>query len=215
MHAVPSIRCICLPAGLCLALTTFTLADGVDPGASDVNAQQSAYRSSIAQETVRKQTDKIEAEIAELITELKLNGLDNTDLTILSSASGHLKTLSQEDMQKVINALQSASMNSQAPARQQSMVSALEGQKEVSLKLKSLAADLAAQESQKEIPSKLENLIARQSANIRQTSTLSAASADQLNAQQKTTHDVVSSEQASIGGEIDLLFKVQPTPRPN
>ncbi len=201
------IRTLRAPAGLLLVLSSSVFGQNTGTPPSDSDAQQSAYRSSIAEESVRKQTDKIQAEITELLTEMKLNGLDNADTALLASASGHLQTLSQDDMQKVINALQSASMNTQAGDRQQAMVSASEEQKQVSLKLKSLAADLAGQESQKEIPSKLENLIARQSANMRQTATLTG-SADQLNAQQKTTHDLVSSEQTSIGGEIDLLFKV-------
>jgi hypothetical protein len=202
-------RCVGFSLGVVLAAPTLAFAQDTPSPASDSSAQQSAYRTSIAQEGILKQTDKIQAEITELISELKLNGMDGADLTVLTNASSHLQSLSQEDMQKVVNALQSASMNTQEQGRQQSLVTAYEGQKTVSLKLKSLAAEMAAQESQKEIPSKLENLIARQSANLRQTSTLSAvASVAQLNAAQKTTHDIVSAEQTAIGGEIDLLVKV-------
>ncbi len=157
---------------------------------------------------MRKQTDKIKAEITALVSELKLNGMDGADLALLTSASSHLQNLSQEDMQKVVNALQSASMATQEQGRQQSLITAFQGQKDVSLKLKSLAADLAAQESQKEVPSKLAGLIARQTANIRQTKTLANITADQLSGAQKTTHDVVSSEQNAIGGELDVLVKV-------
>jgi hypothetical protein len=202
-------RCIGFSLGVVLAAPALAFAQDTPSPASASSAQQSAYRTSIAQEGVLKQTDKIQAEITGLISELKLNGMDGADLTVLTNASSHLQSLSQDDMQKVINALQSASMDTQDPGRQRSLVTAYEGQKTVSLKLKSLAADMAAQESQKEIPSKLENLIARQSANLRQTSTLSAVgSVDQLNAAQKTTHDIVSAEQTAIGGEIDLLAKV-------
>ncbi len=111
-------------------------------------------------------------------------------------------------MQKVINALQSASMAAKDQDRQKSLVSAYKDQQSVSLQLKSLAADLAAQQSQKEIPSKLENLIARQSANIRETDTLGSTAPDKLSATLKSTHEVVSAEQTAIGGEIDLLGKV-------
>lgn len=203
-----SFRCLCLPLGISMAFSSLAWAQDAAPVAPENSAQQSAYRSSIAEEAVRKQTDKIQAEITELVAELKLNGMDGADLEILSNASTHLQSLSQEDMQKVVNALQSASMATQDQGRQQSLVTAYEGQKDVSLKLKSLAADMSAAESQKEIPSKIEGLIARQSANIRQTKTLSSVAADQLSAPQKTTHDVVSAEQTAIGGEIDVLFKV-------
>lgn len=189
--------------GLFFTLPSLAFAQTPTP---DSAAQQAAYRSSIAQESVRKQADKIQGEITELVAELKLNGIDGADLAVLTNASGHLQELSQQDMQKVVNALQSASMATQEQGRQQSLVTAYEGQKDVSLKLKSLAVDMAAQEAQKEIPSKLENLIARQSANIRLTKTLSNADANGLNPQQKTTHDVVTSEQTAIGGEVDLFF---------
>jgi hypothetical protein len=209
MNLISSPWCGRLLLGLLIVLPDRGFSQSTAPDAADGSAQQSAYRSSIAEEGVRKQTEKIQAEITELMAELKLNGLDGADLQTLANASSHLQNLSQGDMQKVINALQSASMSSQNQGRQQSLVSAYEEQKDVSLKLKSLAVDLAAQESQKEIPSKLEILIARQSANIRQTSRLtSATTVDQFDAQQKSAHDVAVSEQTSIGGEIDLLFKV-------
>ena len=200
-------RLVCVTAFSAMASLPVAAQTAV-PDASGGNSQQSAYRSSVAEESVRKQTDKIEAEINELVAELKLNGLDNADLTILSGASSHLKNLSQDDMQKVINALQSASMAAKDQDRQKSLVSAYKDQQSVSLQLKSLAADLAAQQSQKEIPSKLENLIARQSANIRETDTLGSTAPDKLSATLKSTHEVVSAEQTAIGGEIDLLGKV-------
>ena len=191
------------------ALALPVLAQGTPPPSSDSATQLSAYRNSVAEESLRKQTEKLQAQITQLVGELKLNGLDNADVTLLTNASNHLGTLSQQDMQKVITALQSASVNGQKD-QQQNLVTAYKGQNDISLSLKSLATDLAAQESQREIPSKLENLIARQSGNIRKTATLATGNQDlnQLSAQQKSTHDVVASEQGSLEGEINLLYKV-------
>jgi hypothetical protein len=192
------------------ALCPFVLAGKSNAQSTGVDPQQSAYRNSIAEETVRKETDKIRAEITQLLAELKLNGLEGKDATILTDASNHLDSLSRDEMQKVIDSLQAASISTQAQDRQQSLVNAYQQQKDILLKLKALAAGLAAQDSQKQISSQLQNLIARQSANIRQTSTLqdNGHSITQLNADEKSSHEVVSSEQASIGGEIDLLVKV-------
>jgi len=205
MNAPHAFLCLRAALGVLIAAPSLGLAQSADAGSGANDTQQSAYRSSVAEETVRKQADKIQAEITELVTELKANGLEGANLQILTDASDHLKNLSQQDMQKVINALQSASISGQAQDRQQSLVTAYQQQKDVSLKLASLAADLAAQESQQEIPSELQLLIARQSANIRQTSTLQAGDQD---AQQKTAHELAASEQTSIGGGIDLLAKV-------
>jgi hypothetical protein len=73
------------------------------------------------------------------------------------------------------------------------------------LKLKSLASALASQQAGDRLIAEIEDLIARQSANIRQTMAL-GHTLDQLTAQEKATHTVASSEQTSIGGQIDLLF---------
>ena len=215
-----SSRYIGLTLGAYSALCSITVAQEI-PGSSEApSIQQAAYQSSIAEEAVRKQTDKIQAEITQLMAELKLNGMNSADLTALANASSHLRSLSQEDMQKVVAALQSASLSTQDQSRQQSLVTAFEGQKDISLALKTLSADLAAQESQRELPAKLEALIVRQSANIRQTKTLPTTGVPigQLNPVQKTTHDVVSAEQSAISGEIELLVKIleaKPTPTPD
>ena len=175
--------------------------------AAPVNSQLSAYQSSVAEEGVRKDTDKVQAEIAELLGELKLNGLSQADGILLANAATNLKSLSQEDMQKVISTLQSASMASQEADRQSSLVTAFKDQGTVTLKLKALAAQLAAQESQKELPAKLQNLIARQSANIRQTSKLPDVVVAKLSGGQVAVQGVVSGEQTAIEGEIDLLYQ--------
>ena len=175
------------------------------------DAQQAAYQESISQEAVRKQADKIRAEIAALLADAKLNGLDTTQLSDLSAASNNLGDLSRGDMEKVVSALQSASAISADQARRQVLVKALEEQKAISLKLKSLAVSLAAQESEKELPLRLQALVMRQSANLRQTRALSSAAENQ----QKSAHDVVSSEQSTIGGEIGILSKaLSATPNP-
>ena len=179
------------------------------PATKTTDDQQSAYRSSIAQETARKEAEKIQAEIKQLATELQLNGMSSTDLALLTKATTNLNALSQEDMQKVINALQTASANKDGDQRQKALVDAFQGQKDITLKLKNLAVDLASHEAQREIPTKLQTLIARQSANIRQTRYLQnlGLGVAQLKPADAAKHDVASSEQSSIAGEIDLLFK--------
>ena len=173
--------------------------------ASNVDVQQSAYRSSIAQEAVRKQTDKIQAELAQLIQELKLNGLSSAGTGSLANASSHLSSLSQEEMQKVINALQSASISSDDPKRQAALITAYQGQKDVVLKLKSLATQLAAQQARDGLVSQIENLVVRQSTNLRQTGMLNTTP-DKFDVKEKSIYGLVTAEQTSIGGEIDLLF---------
>ena len=196
-----------LPIGLALLAMGLAQAADQDAAAPKADVQQSAYRSSIAQESVRKQADKIQADLIQLVRELKLNGLENANLALLSQASTNLSGLSQDEMQQVINALQNASITPDESKQQQSLVSAYQGQQDLVLKLKQLAAALASQQAGDRLVTQLKNLIARQSGNIRQTSTLQTGghALDQFDSQEKSLHGLVSAEQTSIGGEIDLL----------
>ena len=197
-----------LPVGLAFLTAGLVPVPGQTAPAPVVDTQQSAYRSSIAQESVRKQADKIQGEMSELVTELQLNGLGGANLATLSQASTHLSGMSQEEMQKVVNALQSASIAADDGKRQQSLVSAYQGQQALVLKLKQLAASLASQQAGDRLINQIETLIARQSANLRETTTLTASgqTADKLDDKGKSLHGVVSAEQTAIGGQIDLLF---------
>jgi hypothetical protein len=178
---------------------------------SSTDAQQAAYRSSVAQENIRQQADQVQTEIGQLSRELQLNGLDPAELAILNDTASNLKNLSAKEMQKVVDALQSASFATVDHDRQKSMVTAFKGQQSISLQLKSLANSIAAEQEQREIPSRLEELITRQSANLRQTAMLGGATPDQLSAGQKNTHEVVTSDQQAIAGDIDLLQKLVST----
>ena len=199
------------------ALFCLTLAASAEPTllaqdtSPSTDAQQQAYRSSVAQENIRQQADHVQAEIGELSRELQLNGLDPAELAILNNTASNLKNLSAKEMQKVVDALQSASFATADHNLQRSMVTAYKGQQSISLQLKSLASAIAAEQEQREIPSRLEELITRQSANLRQTAMLGGATPDQLSAGQKNTHEVVTSEQQSIAGDIDLLQKLVST----
>ena len=191
-------------AASCLALASAGLARAQ----SDVDAQQTTYRSGLAQEAIRQQSNQVRDDLAQMISELKMNGLSSASIDFLTKASGRLSSLSQEDMQKVILALQTAGTQ-QSQQRQDSIVTAYQGQKNIALKLKTLASELNAQEVQNELPAQLEVLIVRQSANLRSTTALrdSGKTPAQLDDPQKALHAVVTSEQNLIGGEINLLIK--------
>ena len=196
-----------LAAGVLLAAGTVFAQDAPVPAAGQEDIQQSAYRSSIAQESLRKQTDELRASLLKLIQELSLNGLDLTGSASLSNAATDFSSLSREDMQKVIDALQNASLAADDPARQQTLMAAFKGQKTVVLGLKTLAANLAAEQARESLVNQIESLIVRQATNIRRTKILGDRSANQLNAGGKAVQSLVFMEQSSIGEEISLLFK--------
>jgi hypothetical protein len=165
------------------------------------NLQQPAYRDSIAQEEIRQQTEKIRTDLQQMIAELKLNGIASSDLQVLTNLSAHLSTLSQGDMQKVIATLQAASTAVDGKKSQHALAGAYQIQENLTLKLRALASSLAARQANDHLLLQLQNLIVRQSANIRDTSALQAGGSSSDGEQ----HDLIRSEQAAIGGEIDLL----------
>lgn len=178
-----------------------------EPSGNDI--QQSAYKSSIAEEGIRKDADKIKAQIAALLEELKVNGLQSSSLTVLSNASTNLDFISQQDMQQVINSLQGASLTTEQQQQQQKLLAAYQGQKDISLKLKSLAGDMSSAQSQNALPLLLQGLITRQSANLRKTKALGGSDKpDSLNEQQKAQWTIIQADQNSISGEVELLLKL-------
>jgi hypothetical protein len=196
-----------LVVGALVAGAGLVRADGGDAPSSD--AQQAAYRSGVAQESVRTRSGQIRDDLAQIVAELKMNGMSSDDIALLTQASTRLANLSQDEMQKVIVALQNASITQENNQRQQALAGAYEGQKDVSLKLKSLAAELSAQQAQNELPTQLRILIARQSANIRKTTVLrdSTRQLVYFNDEEKSLHTMAGSEQTAIGGEIGVLLK--------
>ena len=189
-------------AGLCTGFPGPLHAEGKD-------LQQSAYKNSIAQESIRKDAEKIQSQLAALMSELKVNGLPEDTVILLSEAVGNLSELSSQDMQKVINSLQNASLSNEQRQQQQDLLNAYLGQKDISLKLKTLAGSLTSNQSRTVLPLLLQVLITRQSSNIRKTRPLESYSQpDSLNDTQKTQWSLVDAEQSSLVGEIDLLLKL-------
>jgi len=69
-------------------MSGFVHGDNTPPVAASpkVDAQQTAYRTSIAEESVSKEAEKIRSDMSQLIKELQLNGLSGGNLDLLSNA---------------------------------------------------------------------------------------------------------------------------------
>jgi hypothetical protein len=199
-----------LLGGLVLLSATVVLSSWAQEPApsSPGNSQQEAYRSSLIQENIRKQADQVETEINELSAELQLNNLDPAGSGVLTQAANALKDISAEEMSKVVDALRNASFATDNREQKRLILTAYQGQQSILLKLKSLASVIAAAEERQQIPSMLKDLIARQAANLRQTQGLSPATSGQMTPDQKTTHDLVTSEQQAISDEIGVLKEI-------
>jgi hypothetical protein len=169
--------------------------------------RQSAYRDSIAQETVRNETDKVLGDLLGIIQEMKLNGMSTTQITEILKASNRLSNLSKQDMQKVVDALQDASATPEQKEQQNSLLTAYQGQQNIAVDLNTLASSFASQAALNAISLRIQSLLVRQISNIRQTTALKARSDDpaKLTGPLQSLHEIVGSNQASLGKEIDLL----------
>lgn len=197
-------RASVLLIGLSCAFAGWLQAQDAETSAAVANLQQSAYRGSVAQEEIRQRTEKIQSDLGQMMQELKLNGMETSDLATLSNISNHLSILSQGDMQKVIQALQKASVDLEATKSQKALTGAYQMQKDLTLKLKGLAQVMAAHQSDNGLLLRLQNLLVRQSANIRHTASLQTTN-DPVDAGQKPQLDLIRAEQSAIGSEIDLF----------
>lgn len=179
------------------------------PAANSSDLQQTAYQNSVAEENLRKEAEKIRAQVTALLDELKVNGLPADNITALTQASANLSTLSSQDMQKVINALQAASIAAEQQQQKQSLLTAYQGQKEISVKLKTLADGIASAYSRNGMSDLLKGLILRQTTNIRKTQGLhSSETPSGLSDEEKNQYAIVLTEQSTIGLEVNLLIKV-------
>ncbi|MDR2862777.1 MAG: hypothetical protein LBV54_02700 [Puniceicoccales bacterium] len=131
--------------------------------------RQAAYRGGEAQEGIRKDVDTIQQNLERIIVEMKQNGFDTSELEVLARTANKLSQLSEEDIRKVIAALQTAGATRELTTQQKNLLTAFQGQKEIAFKLRSLASEFTTQQILGTVQLRLQNLMLRQLANIRQT----------------------------------------------
>jgi hypothetical protein len=136
-----------------------------------------------------------------LITEIQLNGFGAADVELLAKTAGSLANLGNEDMQKVITALQKVSAASESKQQQQGLLTAYQGQKDIALKLQRLATEFITRQVVGTIQSRLQNLALRQLSNLRNTRAIS----DDTKA--GTAGAMVGAEQSAVAAEVGLLAR--------
>jgi hypothetical protein len=170
-------------------------------GARAADLQQSAYRGGVAQEDARRSAEKIQRELGDLVAEMQLNGFGAADLELLVKTSDNLANLGNEDMRKVIAALQNAGAAGEADGQRENLLTAYQGQKDIALKLQKLAVEFTTRQVVGTIQSRLQNLTLRQAANLRNTRAIDH------DAKAGAAGAVVGSEQSAIAAETGLLAR--------
>lgn len=187
--------------------------DAATTGAASVSA------ASHAEEAVRAQTGQVNDDLLAVIDDMKLNGMSDTQISVLLESSGKLTALNQQDMQKIIDLLKAAGKMPSGSDQQTALLDAYQQQKGVSTQLKALALALANQMAAQDMIKRIEDLAVRQAANQRQTDLLKGVlkSYGRVDPDKKPLVNRVQAEQRYIADDMDQLTDAlkQAAPSPN
>jgi hypothetical protein len=169
--------------------------------------QSEAYRASVAQETLRQNTDAVQAQLAE-VAEAMRQLLPN-DVAAVDRALKQMDSLSRREMETTIQALRDASRSADRGAQLTKIAGALKDQTKISSTLKQLAIDLDARQSLDGIGTELSALLRRQVAaqtEIARLGRIQAAPKDLRN-HHRQSYDVVNEDQKALAQDVALLAR--------
>ncbi|NJK90701.1 MAG: hypothetical protein HC904_02020 [Blastochloris sp.] len=164
--------------------------------------QQSAYKTSIKQDELKNNTVKVRAELLAVLREMQINGLLDANPENIRKAAADLGVVGEEQMQSVVNALKSASLDDNAAARKQQISDAYTKQKEITQKLEKMSMQFQRSQARSELEKSAKNLLQRQMALQRDTKELMAEKKPDASELQ-----AAKAEQAALKEESSNLIK--------
>jgi hypothetical protein len=182
-------------------------AAGMGQDASDRQAQ--AYRSSVAQDTLRRDAAGINTELLTLLTEVAKNKLTMEDVVVIEKALREIQGLSQNEMQQAVELLRQASTAQDAQNQNEKLLGAYQDQQTISARLRKLAVELQARQDREALYPKLQMLVSRQSGNLAQTLRVQQTNPNRkkLNNESKQKVQMVLSEQNGLASDIATFVK--------
>jgi len=165
---------------------------------SETNLQTSAYRNSIAQDEVRRQSEEVRRQLALLLEDIQQNQINTPEAALARQAAERLGTLTDAEIVPLIQKLRDAGTLAGADQVKGELTEASREQKAVQLRLKGMADEFALQKNQAWIQQHFERLLLRQTANLRQTREVAASGGP------AEVLTLAQSEQAALRQEIDL-----------
>lgn len=188
-------------AALALALATS------GAGAQETTDKQSeAYRASMAQGDVKRDAATIQAELVNLRDQMRQ--LMPDDVAAVDRAIEKMQSLSKEEMEGAIIALQEASRSKDARNQVEKISGALKKQGVVSTALKQLSVELQARETLESIAAELSNLVRREVSVLQEIGRL--GNIQQMPAElhaprHKESFEVAKEDQNGITADLKLL----------
>ena len=173
----------------------------------NVDQQSQAYQASMTQGDVQRDAKAIQAQLVELREQMRQ--LMPKDVATVDAAIKKMQTLSQDEMEKAIAALQSASQSKDPAAQIAQIAGAVQTQGNISNELKSVAVDLKMRETLASIGSELSALVRREAGVYSEIKRLGKMqqSPNQLRGQSHERYDLANEDQKGVTADLNLLGK--------
>ncbi|MBA3960374.1 MAG: hypothetical protein H0X40_00535 [Chthoniobacterales bacterium] len=167
--------------------------------------QSEAYRASVAQETLQKDTAAIQAQLAEVAEAMRQ--LMPNDVAAVDRALKQMESLSKGEMETAVQALRDASLSIDRSAQLSKIAGAMKNQSKISSALKQLAVDLDARQSLDGIATELSALLRRQVAAQVETARLGRIQPqpNDLHNDDQRRFEVVSDDQKLLAQDVTTL----------
>jgi len=127
---------------------------------------ESFLQQELKQQQLKATTERVGRQLDAIVDEFNRNGIAGQDVTVLRTIRNVLGTLSEKDMQLVVEYLQSARAAGDPNSSAKQATEAYGRQKSIIVKLKALEAEYRRQSELYEIAMRLKELANRQSANM-------------------------------------------------
>lgn len=148
------------------------------PGDVPAATANDALRDSAeTQNRLKSQTQAVGAQVDAVLAEFDRNGITGDDVNVLRAIRGVLGSLSEQQMQQVVDLLQKARSTGDADASRRNVTMAVVGQKTISSQLGDLLKEYRKQQAVYELSGRLEKLADRQNENFKASVDLAKATA--------------------------------------
>ena len=176
-------------------------------GANDVS--ETAYRTSLAQEGLRKSTKDANLTLASLRAEMRecFPGQEAT----LDAVFTRLESLSQDEMQKAVESLRSASKAGDLAGRIRTLSSVQKEQTHIEQSLRELSVQLTAVRAIQELPAQLREIAREQSVAQAEVERLSKSPAAANDPAQQAKQQAVASDQEKLSGDVQRISQTLAT----
>src|SRR5215204_5301763 len=119
------------------------------------------------QTQIKAQTQNVAAQLGAIIDEFRRNGLDGQDVEVLEAIRRVLGKLSDQEMKKVIDALQEARSQADPSQSKKAFAGAVSDQKAIIAQLRALLIEYQRQQALYELSLRLAALAERENANLK------------------------------------------------